>query len=119
MFIGRARYRRMQKKLEASIVEKQNKINSLESEKLSLKQENDELREAVEPLRVAKDQALRQVEELDAKVKRLEKSWMEKDIEQEKVKKKFSGQYNILKEVEGPVRELMAIVNNFREQKND
>ena len=111
-FIGRKRHLKIKRNLESSILTKQNRIKELEVE---LQKE----REANQPLRDAKDSALRQVEELDAKVKRLEADWIKMELEKEKVKKKFSGQYNILKEVEKPVRELMAIVNHFREQKDD
>jgi len=77
------------------------------------------LNDEVEPLRDAKDRAIREQEKMQGKIERLELALGNKDIETEKVKKMFSGQYNMFKDIEKPTRELMAIENLFREQKND
>ena len=69
-------------------------------------------------MRDAKDNAIREQEKMQGKIERLELALGQKDIETEKVKKMFSGQYNIIKDIEKPVRELMGLVNIFREQKD-
>lgn len=105
MFISAKKHTAIKRSLEASIVTLTNKVGELER--------------SVEPLRSAKDSAIRDLEKMQGKIERLELALGQKDIETEKVKKMFSGQYNIFKDIEKPVRELMAIVNVFREQKDD
>ena len=105
LFVSNKRHNRVRKNLEGAIATLTKQVKTLQDRE--------------EFIINAKDSAIRGQEKMDAMIKSLEKKIKDKDVEKEKVKRKFSGQYNVIRDIEKPVRDLMEIVNKFREQGNE